>query len=73
MSSEGAAKAALYNSARRAATTPDDGNQAQRAADMKLSSRMVDTYDFLADIEGGNSQTLPFLDEMDPSVSSSAL
>ena len=73
MPSEGAAKAPLYNSAGRTATTPDESNQAQRAADMKLSSRLADTYDFLADIEGGNSQALPFLDALDPSVSSSAL
>jgi hypothetical protein len=70
MASEGAAKAVLYNSAGRAVTTPEDGSQAQRAADMKLNSRMVESYDFLADIEGGNSQALPFLDDMDP-VSSS--
>ena len=67
MASEGAAKAVLYNSAGRAATTPDDGNQAQRTADMKLNNRMIESssYDFLADIEGGNSQALPFLDDMD--------
>ena len=71
--SDSAIKAALYGDAGNTATTPDDGSQAQRQADMRLSSRLVDTYDFLAEVdqEGGNHM-LPFLDEVDPSVSSSS-
>ena len=71
--SDSAIKAALYGDAGNSATTPDDGSQVQRQADMRLSSRLVDTYDFLAEVdqEGGN-HLLPFLDEVDPSVSTLA-
>lgn len=67
------AKAALHHSGDRTATTPDDGIQPHRGAalaDTKLlSSRMVDTYDFLADVDTSSNQMLPFLDDVDPSVS----
>lgn len=71
-----ASKAVTHSNADRAATTPDEGSQSQRpdakqpgSQSMKLSdassrSSMNDTYDFLAEVEGGSNQLLPFLDEV---------
>lgn len=77
MASQRALKGSSYTDAGRTATTPDDGTQSQRlggSVDMKLSdcprrqNGMVDTYDFLAEVESGSNQLLPFLDEVDSSV-----
>jgi hypothetical protein len=75
-----ASKAVTHSNADRAATTPDEGSQSQRpdakqpgSQSMKLSdassrSSMNDTYDFLAEVEGGSNQLLPFLDEVGSTV-----
>lgn len=74
--SDSAVKGMLYGNAGRAATTPEDGSQGQRPGDSpeikfessRPNSRLVDTYDFLAEVDSSSNHMLPFLDNLDPSV-----
>ena len=79
--SDSAVKGMLYGNAGRAATTPDDGSQGQRPGESpeikfessRPGSRLADTYDFLAEVDSGSNHMLPFLDNLDPSVSCTTL